>query len=281
MLKISYRTGEEQSLVYAVYIAAAAVIGLLIGFVALSVLWLKKTVLKNIRSRTLELISVYDELLEEKSKSLKELEKKAAKAASKSGEQTDSNGLSAGQELKNARDAKRSALSPSGMTKQVSADSYRDPRLGGLYRKIRESFSFNPDEIIQILTESKLTERENPAGKLLKELNPDTVYRLSSLEPETQIGILRESLGQEEAELLDNYMQKHKKFAALEFYDYLLFQADAENENAVLSVPKSALSHSLKLGRVTVLPDEEICEGFQLEEDNILYDYCIKARELG
>ena len=281
MLKISYRTGEEQSLVYAVYIAAAAVIGLLIGFVALSVLWLKKTVLKNIRSRTLELISVYDELLEEKSKSLKELEKKAAKAASKSGEQTDSNGLSAGQELKNARDAKRSALSPSGMTKQVSADSYRDPRLGGLYRKIRESFSFNPDEIIQILTESKLTERENPAGRLLKELNPDTVYRLSSLEPETQIGILRESLGQEEAGLLDNYMQKHKKFAALEFYDYLLFQADTENENAVLSVPKSALSHSLKLGNVTVLPDEEICEGFQLEEDNILYDYCIKARELG
>ena len=280
MLKISYRTGEEQSLVYAVYIAAAAVIGLLIGFVALSVLWLKKTVLKNIRSRTLELISVYDELLEEKSKSLKELEKQAAKAASKSREQTESS-LSAGQELKNARDAKRSALSPSGMTKQVSADSYRDPRLGGLYRKIRESFSFNPDEIIQILTESKLMERENPAGKLLKELNPDTVYRLSSLEPETQIGILRESLGQEEAELLDNYMQKHKKFAALEFYDYLLFQADAENENAVLSVPKSALSHSLKLGNVTVLPDEEICEGFQLEEDNILYDYCMKARELG
>ena len=55
-------------MIYAIYIAAAAVVGVLIGFVVLSVTWLKKTVAKNIRSKTTELISVYDDLLEEKSR---------------------------------------------------------------------------------------------------------------------------------------------------------------------------------------------------------------------
>lgn len=265
-------------MVYAVYIAAAAVIGLLIGFVALSVLWLKKTVLKNIRSRTLELLSVYDELLEKKSSRLNELEHQAAIVAEQDREQTGSR-MSAQQESE--KEAVRSNSGLSGMTKQNGADAYRDPMLGDIYRKIRENFSFYPDEIIEILTESKLPEHENPAGDLLQELNPDTVYRLSCLEPETQLAILRESLGTKEAELLDDYMKKHRTFGVLEFYDDLFFRAETENTHAILNVPKSACSGSLELESVTVLPDEEICEGFWLEEGRMLYDYCIKARELG
>ena len=65
-------------MIYAIYIAAAAVVGVLIGFVVLSVTWLKKTVAKNIRSKTTELISVYDDLLEEKSRELAALEAKQA-----------------------------------------------------------------------------------------------------------------------------------------------------------------------------------------------------------
>ena len=37
-------------MIYAIYIAAAAVVGVLMGFVVLSVTWLKKTVAINIRS---------------------------------------------------------------------------------------------------------------------------------------------------------------------------------------------------------------------------------------
>ncbi len=272
-------------MVYAVYIAAAAVIGLLIGFVALSVLWLKKTVLKNIRSKTLELISVYDELLEEKSSKLREIEKQAARRnAQDKAQQEEQSKLKfrhVSEEAGKAGKAGNHSIRSLRLTKQAGADSYRDPMLGSLYRKLRESFSFNPDEIIQILKESGTQKDESPARKLLKELNPDTVYRLSSLEPETQLDILRESLGTEETKLLDEYMQKHKSFGALDFYDYLLFKADTENGAAILSVPGSICKSSMKLGSTTILPDDEICEGFQLEEDNILYDYCIKARELG
>ena len=45
------------------WIAVALVAGLLIGFVTLSVVWTARTVNKNIRDRSLELLSTYDERL--------------------------------------------------------------------------------------------------------------------------------------------------------------------------------------------------------------------------
>ena len=60
-------------MVYAVYILAAAGVGLLIGFVVLSIALLRKTVSSNIRSKTISLMSVYDELLEQKSRELAQM----------------------------------------------------------------------------------------------------------------------------------------------------------------------------------------------------------------
>ena len=265
-------------MVYAVYIAAAAVIGLLIGFVALSVLWLKKTVLKNIRSKTLELISVYDVLLEEKSRRLKELDRQEITEVS--GHEETNNEVNA--DLPKGSD--RAGLCASellGMTERSGGAIYRERMLGELYSKIRSNFSFNTDEIISQLSEKKTSEKESPANKILRELNPDTVYRLSELEPEAQVTILREAFGEENAELIDNYLKKHAVFNALDFYDYLLFLAAVKNNSIKLSVPKGAIPERTEYGDVTVIPDDEICEGFLLEENNILYDYCIKARELG
>ena len=39
-------------MIYAIYIAAAAVVGVLIGLVILSIAWLRKAVSNNIRSKT-------------------------------------------------------------------------------------------------------------------------------------------------------------------------------------------------------------------------------------
>ena len=60
---------------YAVYVAAAAAIGLLIGFVTLSIGWLRKNVMHSIRNKTLSLLDTYDDLLEEKSRELSRLER--------------------------------------------------------------------------------------------------------------------------------------------------------------------------------------------------------------
>ena len=66
-------------MVYIIYIAAAVAVGLLIGFVTLSIMWLRKSVSENIRSKTVGLLSIYDDLLEEKSRELTAVESEIKK----------------------------------------------------------------------------------------------------------------------------------------------------------------------------------------------------------
>ena len=314
---------------YAIYIAAAAVIGLLIGFVALSVLWLKSTVMKNIRSRTLGLISVYDELLEEKSRELTELAEHDAAQSGKA-EETEAAAVGRGNiSLRTGEGAAAlSAAQMLQMTERSGGAVYRERTLGSVYRKIRESFAFDPNEILAELEEenaqtaqetqneqnpqkaqraqksqkaqknqktqnehNEQNEREtqktqkaqktgSPAGRLLRELSPDTIYRLSSMPRETQEAILREALDDEGAALLKEYMQTHRTFSALGFYDHLRLRAACEPGTAYLHIPRGMWAGCTKYGVAEIVPDDEICEGFCLEESNILYDYSIRMREL-
>lgn len=320
---------------YAIYIAAAAVIGLLIGFVALSVLWLKSTVMKNIRSRTLGLISVYDELLEEKSRELTELAEHDAWQSGKA-EETEAAAVGRGNISPRTGEGAEalSAAQMLQMTERSGGAVYRERTLGSVYRKIRESFAFDPNEILAELEEEKAqtaqkaekaqkagkaqkvqnaqkaqksqkaqknqktqnehneqNEREtqktqkaqktgSPAGRLLRELSPDTIYRLSSMPRETQEAILREALDDEGAALLKEYMQTHRTFSALGFYDHLRLRAACEPDKAYLHIPRGMWAGCTKYGGAEIVPDDEICEGFCLEESNILYDYSIRMREL-
>ncbi len=269
---------------YAIYIAAAAVIGLLIGFVALSVLWLKSTVMKNIRSRTLGLISVYDELLEEKSRELTELSEHDA-SQSRKAEETEAAAVGRGNIPLRTGDG-AAALSAAQMleiTERSGGAVYRERTLGSVYRKIRESFAFDPNEILAELEAEKAQKSQktgSPAGRLLRELSPDTIYRLSSMPREIQEAILREVLDDEGTALLKEYMQTHRTFGTLDFYDYLRLRAACEPDTAYLHIPRGIWAGCTKYGGAEIVPDDEICEGFCLEESNILYDYSIRMREL-
>lgn len=260
---------------YAIYIAAAAVIGLLIGFVAMSVDWLRKTVLRDIRSKTMGLLSVYDELLEEKSRDLRRMaqtEEQAKPADEDRG----------GQETEYAKPPAAAVQLPAAalsMIERAGASVYRDGSAGGLYRMIRGNFSFRVEELLPGL-EPVSAGTPGPAGRLLRELAFDTVYQLSTLQADEQAEILREVLPEEAKGLLESYLKGNKRFSALAFYDSLRALADAEPKTACLRVPSEIVSERQMLGGIEIIPDHEICEGFQVEEGRLLYDYCIKAREL-
>ena len=119
-----------------------------------------------------------------------------------------------------------------------------------------------------------------PAARLLKCLDYDTVYRLSTMFPEEQINILRETLPTEGITLLEAYIERNRTFCALRFYDHLQALADAEPKPIRLRVPAGMAPVQMMRAGVEIIPDEEICEGFQMEADRVLYDYCIKAKEL-
>lgn len=66
----------------------------------------------------------------------------------------------------------------------------------------------------------------------------------------------------------------------LDFYENLRAIAELEPGSARLRVPQGLVPEILTQNGVEIIPDAGICEGFQLEEGNVLYDYCIKTREL-
>ncbi len=148
-------------MIYAIYIAAAAVVGVLIGFVVLSVTWLKRTVAKNIRSKTTELISVYDDLLEEKSRELAALEAKQATIPQQS---------VSSREPETAQAEAVAATLPAsemlGMAERSGGAVYRDDTVGKTYLKIRENFSFRMEELLAAVSDVPKTQ-SSVAGRLL------------------------------------------------------------------------------------------------------------------
>ena len=261
-------------MIYAIYIAAAAVVGVLIGFVVLSVTWLKRTVAKNIRSKTTELISVYDDLLEEKSRELAALEAKQATIPQQS---------VSSREPETAQAEAVAATLPAsemlGMAERSGGAVYRDDTVGKTYLKIRENFSFRMEELLAAVSDVPKTQ-SSVAGRLLEQLDYDTIFHLATMDANDQVAILKGALPTEEACLLEDYLAGNKTFCILEFYDHLRALADAESKAVRLRVPVAAANTQTAQAGVEIVPDEEICEGFQMEADQVLYDYCIRAKEL-
>ena len=253
-------------MIYAIYIAAAAVVGVLIGFVVLSVTWLKKTVAKNIRSKTTELISVYDDLLEEKSRELAALEAKQATIPQQS---------VSSREPETAQAEAVAATLPAsemlGMAERSGGAVYRDDTVGKTYLKIRENFSFRMEELLAAVSDVPKTQ-SSVAGRLLEQLDYDTIFHLATMDANDQCAIFGGRLPESRPCL----------WAALrqEFYDHLRALADAESKAVRLRVPAAAANTQTAQAGVEIVPDEEICEGFQMEADQVLYDYCIRAKEL-
>lgn len=264
-------------MVYVIYIAAAVAVGLLIGFVTLSILWLRRNVSENIRSKTVGLLSVYDELLEQKSRELAAVEAEIEKTGDAQAEKDAAPSLVQSETAESAAQPLQ-ASEMLNMAERTGGAAYRDDAVGGLYRKIRRNFSFQVEELLSSFSAAPVS--GGPAGRLLSQLEFDTVFRLSTLPESDQQAVLRECLPQEGIALLDAYLGSHPVFSALAFYDHLKSLAAAEPKPACLRVPADMTADEMDCGGVRVVPDSEICEGFQLEDGNFLYDYCIKAREL-
>lgn len=262
-------------MIYA-YIAVALVVGLLIGFATLAVVWLAKSVGKSIRSRTLELVSAYDDILEERSRELARIEDRQRAVQQpvprKAKEETPPQSPSG--EGTAARIALLEAV------EQISSVQYRDDGAARLYGKIRTGFRFSPRQALERLPRRGKAE-DGPATRLLKELSFETVFALSTLPAEEQRRLLQETLTREQKTLLEEYAaQSGSRFGSLGFYDFLRARASAEPQPPVLRVPPMTEYEGLP-AQVQVVEDPAICEGFLLEAENCVFDYCIKTREIG
>ena len=253
-------------MIYA-YIGVILVVSLLIGFAALAVYWLARSVGRSIRSRTVELISAYDDLLEVRSRQLAQLERQAQLAQP------------AAAPLEQVQRAPAAAPNVSlNMVARIGATPYRSDLFGAAYRQIWQSFDFSPETVLRQLQKQSPGPGAAPATELLAGLSCDVVCELAALPGETQYQLLYESLAPAQQALLQAYREARAEFDSLDFYDHLRQTAYAEPKAPRLRVAPAAGVAPLQ--GATLQEDDAICEGFQLEANGRIYDYCIKTREI-
>ena len=258
-------------------IAVAVVSGLLIGFVTLSVIWTAKTVGKNIQERSLDLLSTYDELLENRSRELSALDVELENRKKELEDQPEENGDE--QTAAKAEEPTGDPVAFLRAAEQLSTTPYQDSGAGETYQRIRQTFAAITDEAVRKLVEQSRAEPETGAGALLKDLPFDTVYQLSTLPADEQLRLLREVVPTSSRAVLERYAASAPLFDSIAFYDALKAAAAAETGTARLRVAPQDIK--LYPASLDVTVDEDICEGFQVEMDNVLYDYAIKTREIG
>ena len=250
-------------MIYA-YIGAALAVGLLIGIIALAIKWMSYRVTRNISRKTVGLISAYDELLEIKSE---ELQKKTE-------EVSEDTVTSVAVPEKKDPENDRLILN---YAELMNSSTYLGADYGTVYKRIREGFSTKPEEAI--MKHVRGIPEEGPAAQLLKELDYETVYRLSTLGRDRQLEVLGQSLEGSQLKLLESFCDTHKNFSVIEFYDYLKTEAEKEPHKATIYVSGRDACRRYPES-VNVVVDEDICEGFRIEADNTIYEYSIKEREM-
>jgi len=258
-------------LLYA-YIGTAVVIVILVGSVTTCVVWLSKKVSAGIREKTVDVISAYDVLLEKRSRELAQLEEAIRLKAAEAENQTQP----AAVKFRPENDLLGSALVNA--AERFASASYREAAVGETYRKIRDAFQYDPQQVLAQISQSAEAMAGGPATRLLEELHYDTVYRLSTLAGEDQQRLLEEALEGDALQLLTDYCAQNSSFRIIDFYDYLQSAAALEPQRPRLRV-SPVYRGSVPEG-VELVVDPDICEGFQIEVMGAVYDYCIKGREL-
>ena len=262
-------------MVYA-YVAAALVIGLLIGVISLAIYWMARKVTHDINQRTRQLISAYDEILNRKSEELKRL------SAQVSEEKAAASRPEAGGGEKTVVVIDDTAVVK--VADIMNASNYRENGTDEVYRTIRDGIVENPLDALRkhapyVFDTAGTKNSVSAVEELLKALDFDTVYELSLLPGEEQLSVLSESLSGEQLAILRGFAEGKDRFSVIDFCDELRSRAYTEQKKPTLFIPKRDESRRFPSG-VNVVVDDSICEGFILEADNKLYDYSVRGREI-
>ena len=263
-----------------VFIGATVMVGLLIGFVTLAIVLISQKVSVSIRDKASSLISTYDEIIRDRSEMLNEL----------------NNGIDNLLEIRNTlseeiqlaknyrtsdNSVESTPLSPTVLlnaAEQLGVSEYTPSHTGDIYQRIRQGFDRSPYDIIRELVPD--IDSDSDAACLFDGLDYDLVYKLSVMPEENQLDILNDALNPEELAIVNSFMENRKHFQIIEFYDWLKEQREKEPHRIKLRISPNERNRAYP-GKVEVFVDPEILEGFQIEVNNRVYDYCVKKREIG
>ncbi len=257
------------------YIAAIIGMALLIGISSIAILSISKTVTRNIRSKTLNLISTYDEILDEYSSELDKMkvEIKNIKKTTSATQQVVT--FQPNTRMRPTRNFSPSVLST---VEKVANAKYVGESSFEIYKTLKDGFRINIDDVV-----SKIPNFDAPIGKatgLLQELDSQTVLSLITLPTNLQYELLKDSMTEEHLQFLNEFCEDEEEVDTIEFCNYLQTKAAKETQKPVIYISPGFDVSSLP-SDVEIKVDENLCEGFKIFVNNQIYDYSVRNKVVG
>jgi hypothetical protein len=268
-----------------VLIAAIATLALLIALVTLAVFWMADEVRGQIRRRTAELITLYDglEARDREEEWQDEDIEFTPGGTPRTAQANQAAQASAGPAGQDQGAGGQTASAMLNVTEQISSASYLSRELPIMYREVRSQFYFNPAQLLRTLPIADLPRDESgPATRLLRQIDYETAFSMSQLAGADQYGVMQELAAADANahQLLEEYGAAGDRFDVLAFCDFLSLKSVEEPHPITLYVPADMLQYRAFSEGISVVADEDICDGVQIEADNIIYDFAVKGREI-
>lgn len=252
-----------------VLIAIVVVIALL-GVLVLIFASTTKRVNVLIKNLFVDKLQEYDYLIDDKEKKIDELNTtidKKKKSYIKLEQELD--------ELKKNKGTKEEIVVETEVALPSSAD-FEDGNILTGYKKIKENFDFDAENIIKEFVMKEVKDNENYTTYLTIRgyFNYDNVYKIMTYQVAEQRIILKELLSSEEYVLVSDIINA-KRFNIVRFIsklDDILLKTNPEIK-VYIGTKDSDFSYINK--NIKTIYDEKITEGFKIIYKGIVYDYSI------
>lgn len=147
------------------------------------------------------------------------------------------------------------------------------------YKKIRDTFNFDSDEIIKEFLSKKVKDNDSIDYLNIKDIRNyfsyDNIYKISTLTSEQQKDIINEILNEKDKKVIKKYFNYEKLDVSELVYklDYLLTRLDPKIEIVISDKNKD---FSYLNSNIEMVYNENIVEGFKIKYKGVLYDYSIE-----
>ena len=149
------------------------------------------------------------------------------------------------------------------------------------YKMVKSKMTMSKREIIYNVLEHEEIMTDKSFDKLIENIrnrfNFDMIYNLSTLGPEYQLMILRETLLANEQTILDRFLEDEcvGDFSCIDFFSYIEQLAYIyDSHYYVMTGWKSDNFENISDG-IVMIYDENICEGIRIMHQNRVHDYSI------
>lgn len=255
--------------IYIVCIAVGVVMLVLNLFMFLAIRSISAVVGNQIKKDTLRIFSVYDDLLEEKSRELERIE---ARIQGQSISETTSSVIrEGGSSTPIVARAKHKKYNP----------EYLNGNFASEYHSVAKTFAISPEKVIANIGKTKDDSRGKLAEGILVKFPYDTIYEMLALTSESQWEVLQEILEEDEMAYLQTLVLDSEHLDLLELYNELKMQQKYNNGTLFVKTSRMNKNFDELPEDLEITLDTKLCKGVQVISGDKMYDFSIGERDIG